>query len=409
MKVLWVVPGFPYPPIHGGKSRVFNLLKHISAQHEVTLFSVVEQTSEIDVSGLADYCDEIYLVPFGVGRVKEIFNYLTNSILFWRSLPYIFTKFTPPNVREAFQNIVQQKMFDVIQIDLLQMSLLHSILPPSCHGKCVLTLNDIESDRLQDFYCYERNFIRKVGYWLQSRQVQRYESAFMKKFNLGRCITVSSLDRDILVKRFPNLSKCISIIPNGVDITYFNYTPPNSQTSGIFRLVFVGSMQYIANEDAVLWFVESIFPLIHVRFPDVHLTVVGSNPGPKILNLKHPNIEITGTVDDVRPYMRNGSVFIVPIRGGGGTRLKILEAMSTGIPVVSTSKGCEGLNVRHEQHLLVADTPQEFANCVARFLENEILRRELADRGRQLVDAQYDWIKIALQLEEVYQHVSTTV
>jgi len=169
--------------------------------------------------------------------------------------------------------------------------------------------------------------------------------------------------------------------------------------------LFIGNMEYRPNIDAVLYFCEQILPLIKTEIPQAELYIVGLNPGPEVLALAGPGVYVTGPVADVRPYYSQCAACIVPLRAGGGTRLKILESMSLGRPVVSTSIGCEGLDVQNGEHLFIADTPQDFASKVLQLLGDENTRNHIVRRGRELVEQQYDWDVLARQLLTSYMEV----
>jgi glycosyltransferase involved in cell wall biosynthesis len=215
---------------------------------------------------------------------------------------------------------------------------------------------------------------------------------------VDRCIAVSDTDKATFEKDYGLTN--VSTVETGVDVNYFsngsNERIPN-------RLVFTGSMDWVPNEDAMLWFVEEIFPKIARAIPDVSLTIVGRRPSKKMWQLSKSvtRIEVTGRVDDVRPYLWSGSAFIVPLRIGGGTRIKIFEAMASGIPVVSTSIGAEGLQVGHDRHLLLADTPEEFSAAVIQLFRNPPQARQMAAEAKSLVAERHDWRIVSKQFAAV--------
>jgi glycosyltransferase involved in cell wall biosynthesis len=187
----------------------------------------------------------------------------------------------------------------------------------------------------------------------------------------------------------------IRVVPNGVDTEFFRL---GTEAERPLELLFTGAMNYAPNADGVAHFCAEILPRIRAVVPDVSLSVVGRDPPPRIQSLARGGVTITGTVPDVRPWMNRAAVFVVPLRVGGGTRLKILEALASGRAVVSTSLGCEGLDVKHGDNILVADTPAAFADAVVRCLRDPGLRRELGARGRALVEQRYRWDAIGLGL-----------
>ncbi|HGE72140.1 TPA: glycosyltransferase, partial [Candidatus Poribacteria bacterium] len=188
---------------------------------------------------------------------------------------------------------------------------------------------------------------------------------------------------------------------NGVDTDYFK---PMDMKEDESQIVFVGSMDWQPNEDAVLYFCDQIFPLIKSDIPNVKFYIVGSNPTERVLKLKNiDGVIVTGLVDDVRSYMSQSAVFVVPLRIGGGTRLKILQALAMKKAVVSTSIGCEGLGLKHNEHLLISDDPIEFAKSVTLLIKDRELRYGLGEKGRKLVEDQYDWKAISMKLDALYR------
>jgi glycosyltransferase involved in cell wall biosynthesis len=223
----------------------------------------------------------------------------------------------------------------------------------------------------------------------------RWEPHYAERFD--RCTTVSEIDRQLLLKANPRLR--VDVISNGVDIQKYEPLPAENASQA---LLFIGNMQYPPCVDAVLYFYREIFPRIRRAIGAVDLWIVGRDPRPEVLQLKGEGIHVTGRVEDVVPYYRQSAVCVVPLRAGGGTRLKILEAMALGRPVVSTTIGCEGLEVVDGEHLLIADSPEQFAEKTVRLLTDRQLYQHISTNGRQVVEARYDWDKIAERLMEVY-------
>jgi glycosyltransferase involved in cell wall biosynthesis len=213
------------------------------------------------------------------------------------------------------------------------------------------------------------------------------------------CVCVSAEDADRLRSISPSAKT--DVVPNGVDLDYFSPTKTKENES---QIVFVGSMNWSPNEDAVLYFCDQIFPLIKAQTPKMEFYIVGSNPTERVLKLKNiKGVVVTGLVDDVRSYISQSAVFVVPLRIGGGTRLKILQALAMKKAVVSTSVGCEGLGLGHKEHLFVCDNPDEFADSVILLARDKALRHNLGENGRKLVQDQYDWKSISLKLDTIYR------
>jgi glycosyltransferase involved in cell wall biosynthesis len=216
-------------------------------------------------------------------------------------------------------------------------------------------------------------------------------------------LAVSEVDRDVLLAEMPNLS--ITVAPNGVDLERF--TPSCVRSPSASGAVFVGKMDYRPNIDAMQWFCSEILPVVRRAVPDFSLSIVGGKPAPDVRELiDPPHVLVTGRVADTRPYLRGAGVVVAPLRAGGGTRLKILEALAAGCAVVTTSVGCEGLATIDGQHLLVADEPLAFAERVVRVLRNPAERLRLGRAGRRLVEERYGWPSVVKTIEGVHERLT---
>jgi glycosyltransferase involved in cell wall biosynthesis len=193
------------------------------------------------------------------------------------------------------------------------------------------------------------------------------------------------------------------VIPNGVDLGFFSPSPPSPEKN---TMVFTGAMNYYPNNHGILFFLDEIFPRILTRTPDARIFVVGSSPSKRLMKRASQNVIISGFVDDVRPYIARANVCVIPLLIGGGTRLKALEAMAMKRPIVSTTLGCEGIHLKHEESALFADTPEEFATAVVRLFGDSDLRSKLAENAYASVTAHYDWSAIGEQLESVHQSLA---
>jgi glycosyltransferase involved in cell wall biosynthesis len=242
----------------------------------------------------------------------------------------------------------------------------------------------------------QKRWLGKLFWLYQWKKMQRYEGRVSQR--VDHCIAVSETDRQTLRQDYGLTN--VSTIDTGVDVTYFaNY----SATRRPHRMVFTGSMDWMPNEDAILWFARDVLPMIRRRVPEVSLAVVGRRPGSKVIQLSRsaPEIAVTGRVEDVRPYLAEAAVFVVPLRIGGGTRIKIYEAMASGIPVVSTTVGAEGLRVEPGRHILLADTPEAFADAVLWLLFNPSAAAQMATAAKALVTENNDWKIVSRQFAEI--------
>jgi glycosyltransferase involved in cell wall biosynthesis len=288
--------------------------------------------------------------------------------------------------------------FDVVDIVDSYMAPYLEALPSPLRRKTVLTFIDVVFSKVHREVHVEPRRLRRLRTWLYSRAMRNWEPSYAERFT--RCITVSDADRDLLLTANPRLA--IDVIPNGVDTTRYQSL---GDSPGQPALVFVGNMAYRPNVDGMLLFCHEVYPRLKMDTPDLQLWITGLDPPQEVLNLAGDGVHVTGTVDDVRHLYARSTVAVVPLRAGGGTRLKILEAMALGRPVVSTTIGCEGLEVVDGEHLLVADTAQEFARKTTLLLRDTSLRTRLSQRARALVVTRYDWDVIARRLVQVYADV----
>jgi glycosyltransferase involved in cell wall biosynthesis len=261
-----------------------------------------------------------------------------------------------------------------------------------------LTLQDVHFEKYARIAARERSLLRRIRARLYSHSMRSWEPSYLGGF--GRCITMSARDRSLLLARNPALQ--VSIVPNGVDTRQYQLL---ARSNGELGLLYVGGMSHPPSADAMLFFCQEVLPRVEQLVGPVHMWVVGADPPAELQAMAGARLHITGRVSDVAPYYERATVAVVPLRAGGGTRLKILEAMALGRPVVSTQIGCEGLDVQDGEHLLVGDDAQALAAQTARLLQDADLWGRLVEQGRRLVIERYDWDGLAAELERVYQQV----
>lgn len=396
MRFLMITNTLPYPPIAGHPIRNINLLKRIAQEHQVWLLVMVnENETHADLGPLADFCEEVVLVPTDdPGALARPFQALRFLL---QGTPELRLYETDQMIH-AMQKLVERVDFDVIQFEDSYMAHYQEYLPEQWHGKKTLTFIDIAYRQYDRIYRIEEKLLRKLRLWLYSRMMRTWEPDYAANFDLN--ISMSELDREELLSKNPNLH--IATVPNGVDTRAFQPLP--MPADGSSNVIYVGNMSYRPNVDAVKWFCNHILPLIRQEIPNAEMWIVGNNPLPEVLDLTNEFIHVTGRVEDVRPYYEKSSVCIIPLRAGGGTRLKILESMALGRPVVSTSIGYEGIAAQDGENILVADDPETFARQSIRLLQDEQIRQKIVTKARDFVVANYDWDAItALLLKEFEQ------
>jgi polysaccharide biosynthesis protein PslH len=397
MKILWVKAGGLVPPDTGGKIRSYNILRELARHHSVTFFSFHAAHQNDAHPALKNMFDRVVSVPLSLPVSKSRADMLDYGIRLLSFQPYLITKYCRSEVRHKLRALLQQETYDVIVCDFVSPA---GVIPWDSSIPKVLFTHNVEAVIWRRHYEVATNPVWKAISWWEWQKMEAAERRYLRLAD--RVLTVSETDRDAFAT-FLDPQK-IAVIPTGVDVDYFQPLPAEEIPDS---LVFTGSMDWLPNEDAIFFFVEAILPLIKQQCPAVSLEVVGRNPSRKLRSLveTETSVSLTGWVEDIRPFLARGSVCIVPLRIGGGTRLKIFEAMSMGKAVVSTSVGAEGLPVQTGENILLADTPNDFASSVITLLRDSNQRRRLGTAARILVQENYSWPKVAESFSRVLQDV----
>ena len=392
MKILFLTPELPYPPDRGASIRSFNLIKNLAPQHEIHLLSF--STGDLAEAGpLLDLCSQIETLP---APHRSTLQRLLSILL--SPLPDMALRLPSLEFEIKLKALLQGEKFDLVQVEAIEMAryiptVIESHRPPP------LIFDDINAEYLLQKRAFETDLrhLRWLGAaysLIQWRKLRRYEAWACRRAD--QVVAVSEADKEALCLLVPGLP--VSVVPNGVDTRY--YQPGDGETDG--SLVFTGKMDFRPNVDGVLWFFERVWPLVKGRLPPARLLVVGRNPSPRLSPLlQDPQVTVTGFVPDVRPYIARASIYLVPLRMGGGTRLKVLEAMAMGKAIVSTSLGCEGIKTTG-QELVIADNESDFAQRVIDLWGDEERRKGLGVAARRLAK-KYDWTLITPLLEDVYE------
>lgn len=395
MKILWVKAGGLVPLDTGGKIRSYHILKELARQHDVTLFTFYAAHPHDSHDELRRVLSRVECYPLAIpapGSTGDLINYARHV---FSSYPYSMAKFYGPGVAEALWKLIHTERHNVIVCDFIVAA---GVIPWEFPCPKVLFSHNVEAIIWQRHFRVARNPLWKAICWREYRTMARAERTFLQRAD--HILTVSATDRDFFA-RFIDPCK-ITAIPTGVDADYFQ---PDGTAEKENMLVFTGSMDWLPNEDAVFYFADEILPRIRDQIPAVRLWVVGRRPSQRLQTLATQNkgIEITGTVEDIRPYLRQASVCVVPLRVGSGTRLKIFEAMAMGKAVVATSVGAEGLPVQSGKNIILADRPEEFAQSAIRLLMDREARRRMGREARQLVEQKYSWASAANCFDSVLQ------
>jgi polysaccharide biosynthesis protein PslH len=394
LKVLFFSQRFPYPMDTGGKIRTGKLLEKLSDLLNITLVSNVEsRKDDAYLNQIGKLCAEFYPVPWKEAKKYSFRFYFKLLLAMFSRYPFTVISDYSRDLEVAVLRLTTSKRFDLLVCDFLQPSL--NVREINGIPK-LLFQHNIESVIPRRHFETSRNPIARVFWRLQWRRMQRYEKEACAKFN--GVVAVSDKDREILEKEFG--AKNIFAIPTGVDIEYFS---PREEPVAENSLVFTGSMDWLPNEDAILFFACEILGLIKREIPAVKLTVVGRNPSKHLVKeLKnHPEIDVVGRVDDVRPFISNHALYIIPLRIGGGTRIKAYEAMAMGKAIVSTMVGVEGLPVTDGENVILADDPDSFAGAVVTLLRNAEKRQRIGMNAMQLVRANCGWQNVANKFADI--------
>jgi len=312
-------------------------------------------------------------------------------------IPVTVLNYASKDIERVLREALESSAFNAVQIESIHMAPYLEMIRRRNPGiNAVLDWHNVESELIQQYAASTANPAKRFIAGRTSTLLYRMEQDALKSFSAHT--VVSELERDKLLKRAPDAK--IHVIANGVDTAAF--ARPGS-TASRRTLLFVGSMDYHANSEAVLWFCREIWPRLAAEFPSLDFKIVGRNPPSSVKDLASDRITVTGTVDDVRPYYHEAFSVVVPLRVGGGTRLKILEAMAAGVPVISTRLGAEGIAAEDRKQILLADTPADMAAAIRSLLTEPGLVSSLRDSARTLVESNYDWRVLGAKLAELYR------
>jgi sugar transferase (PEP-CTERM/EpsH1 system associated) len=393
MRILIIADYLPFPLIGGDRIRTYNLLLRVAAQHEVYLAGFLEESEGFEsVSHLEQFCSRVETARLQrrspLAHLPGLVRYtLAGKPL---ELKFLYSQELYDKIRRLFSEVD----FDIVQIES-RMGLYWETIPQNLSPKSIMMFQNFTFQQYRRVFHIEKRWDKKVRSLLNSVTMLRWESHYPERFD--RCTTVSETDKQLLLKRNPRLR--VDVIPNGVDIQKYQPLPRKPDPSSF---MFIGNMGYPPCVDAALYFCKEILPIIRKTNRQGECWIVGRDPDRKILALNRDGVHVTGRVDDVVPYYQQSDICVVPLRAGGGTRLKILESMALGRPVVSTTIGCEGLDVMDGEHLLIADSPEQFAEKSVKLLNDPILYQRISTNARHLVETRYDWDTIASKLMSVY-------
>ena len=394
MKILWLNAGLLLPLDKGGKLRTWHVMRHLAKRHDITYVSFEDGTEKpADRAGMMEVCSRLETVPrTDVGKGTWRF-YADAARYTIDPIPYAVAKYRSSAYRNKVASLLASERFDLVVCDFLPPVV---NLPDTLPCPSIVFTHNVEAEIWRRHAEQAANPVSKRLLTQQWKRMLRFEASALSRFDL--VLAVSDADARTFAELYPDsLAAPAHVVQTGVDTDYFM---PVATTAERTHMVFTGSMDWLPNEDGMTFFCREILPKIRVAEPEATLSIIGRAPTPAVRRLAEiPGVEVTGRVDDVRPHIARGSVYIVPLRIGGGTRLKIFEAMSMAKAVVSTTIGAEGLPVTAGRDLEIADEPARFAQAVVRLMRDAVARRAIEAAARQLVVDKYDWSAVALDFE----------
>jgi len=396
--VLWLTYGLPWPTDRGGAIRYFNLIRQVAERYRVLLFAMLESADEArHVPALAPLCERVEWAVMRAGSDIERARDLVGHLV--RGRPLVTWPYCSRSLENKLRNLIGSGTVDILQIEHSFLANFRDAVPEGSPCRTILSFHNFCESQYRTMLCMHAGAVEKLGWLVKAYLMRGWEARHAARFD--RALVVSDPEAERL--RAVAAGTAVSLVPNGVDTAALR---PLAEAAVGKRLIFVGHLRYPPNIDAVRFLARNILPALRAHIPEARLTVVGEG-APRVLGefSGRDDMDLVGRVPSPLPFYQDARVAVVPLRAGGGTRLKILEAMALGRPVVSTPLGCEGLAVENGKHLLVANDAENFAAAVARLLTDRALAACLTREARALVERDYDWTAIAQRLLRVYEEL----
>lgn len=398
MRLAWIKMGGLWPLNTGGRQRTYQMLSALAHRHHITL--VTTHGPDDDAQQLAarlTHCDRVISLPYRVPKFGGAAFVRAVARSWMSSYPVDLWKWRVPAVSRALRDLLAAEPFDAVITDFL---FAEPNVPRTPDVPMLFFAHNVEHQIWRRLASVEPLRWRRAVLEIEWRKMRRCESEAVRRADVT--VAVSEADRDQFLDAVPDST--VHVVPTGVDTDFF---APAGRPEVPRRLVFSGSMDWYPNEDALLDFAANVWPRLRARHADVTMTVVGRNPTARLREAAAAaGIDVTGTVDDVRPFIDEAQVYVVPLRVGGGTRLKIFEALAMQKPVVSTSIGAEGLGLVPDRHFVAADGHEAFANAILQLLGDAPQRAALGAEGRRLVEECYSWAQVARDFERSVEHAA---
>jgi len=394
VRVLWVKAGGFLPLDAGGKIRSYHTVKNIARHWTTTVITFYPEEREDQNPTLQGIVDKLITVPLRSRSRAAVYGAALLG-----SRPFMFERFCRPEVERAVAAELEDGKYDVVICDFV---LACGVVPREVDATKIVFTHNVESRIWERHYKVAENFPRRLVAKREWRLLEDLEHRYLGEADA--VLAVSEADRAEFVSWDIAPEKVFSV-PTGVDTSFFEPQPEISQSG---TLVFVGSMDWMPNQDGILFFLDEIYPLVQKKCPGVKLQVVGRRPPPRILEecSRHPSVSVTGWVKDIREYLAEADACVVPLRVGSGTRLKIFEAMAMGKAVISTTIGAEGLPVTDRKNILIADKAADFADGTVELLQDRVKREGLGKGARTLVEENYSWEAVTAEFMETISTIN---
>ncbi len=399
MRILFLTPTLPYPLDNGSRILVFNTIKHLAKKHQIFLLSLIQEGQLKQASYLKDYCVGMETVlTAGLGLWGKDVSYCKKGLAknFFSPIPYNMIRWYSREMEKKLKEILSRNRFDMVQIENLHMAQ----YAKSVRGiPVILRQHNMESVLMERYYKFASNPLERAYAFLQWRKLLRYERIMCSNSDL--VITLSKVDENGIKRLSSKINT--GVLPCGVDLEYFKYSFRARKKD---EILYIGNLSFPPVFESIFYFLKQTWPQIKKNYPSAKFLILGNCPPAKSKRIqKFPDVIFIGDVEDVRPYLATSALTVVPHRIASGVRLKILEAMAMRLPVVSTSIGCEGIEVADEEHILIADTPESFAKKVMALLESNNLRTKLTEQAYALVQERYTWENADRQLNQIYERL----
>lgn len=394
MNILFLSQVLPYPLDAGPKVRSYYVLRALAARHRVTLVTFTRAADPPDAfAHLRSFCHEVHPVSLQRSRVREVIH-LGSSLV--RNQPFLIVRDDLPQMNAALQEIVRANSFDAVHAD--QLSMAHYALRLEVPRR-VLDQHNAVWTIMERLAQNEPSMLKRLVIARDARLLIRHEQVTCARFD--QVVTVTAEDRAALT--FPDFPPAapVRVIPICIDPAQ---VPRIAFQPAARDLICVGGMFYPPNVDGMLWFAREVLPRVWQESPTTRFFIVGARPDPRLVSLARADerIVVTGYAPDTTEYLERAAAFVVPLRAGGGMRVKILDAWGWGLPIVSTTVGAEGISLTPGENILIADTPAAFAAACLQLIQDRELAERLADHGRRWVEIQYDWRSVYRAWDEIY-------